>query len=376
MGNSLANNSTGNVNYSLNKDDFSKIIESTSGIFLLFYYIVLIISFIYIFNLKITEYNYIDHDGKLINYTKTVQFFESLTLNSPLNILSKRIFELNIENKKYNYIGLSIYSYIIIILTFIIAFIMLLNGLLKNFIFSIVTNIIQANPNNNPYNNHDCVTKITENPYGLIIGNYFIIVGLSLVFLLPFLIGYLTYFLGFDSYDIKKSYWFNYVVLLLVFSPVIVIFVLRKTIAKRLDVFPDIYKFISKKDYPYVDFLNKSFNFNFSTIAVYLLIFISFLYLIYIYSNFQILNMKYKIIAYFIIFFTLFIFIPVFLLFFCYLNICSAQNSLNNLDSNNSLQTDDEAGQNEVNYINGTNNSVSSLYQLLVKYNYPCFMKN
>jgi hypothetical protein len=46
-------------------------------------------------------------------------------------------------------------------------------------------------------------------------------------------------------------------------------------------------------------------------------------------------------------------------------------NPANSLD--NPPKNAEEAGQNEINNIN--NNGVASMYQLLVKYNYPCFLK-
>ena len=373
MGNSpSANNSgNGNINYSLNKNDFYNIITSTSGGLIIFYYIILIISFIYIFNLKIAEYKYTNSSGKVVEIIKTVNFFDNITVNSPFDILSKRTFELNIGDKSYNYIGLSIYSYLIIICSFVAAFMILLNGLLRNYIYSIIGNIIQTNPNNNPYNNPACIKKINEIPTVKVFANYVTIVSLSLFFLLPFLVGYLSYLCGFDNYDIKKSYWFNYAILLLVFSPFLIIFLLRTSISQKLSIFPDLYKYIDKKDNPYIDYIASSFNLKFSSFSIFLFILFVFSYIIFIYTNFQIRNNKYKVLIYGLIFLLLFVFIPIFLLFFCYLTIFSSSKSSNNLNS--PPKNVEEAGQNEIDSIN--NNGVSSLYQLLVKYNYPCFLK-
>lgn len=379
MGNSDSKNNsgTGNINYSLNKKTFKTIFGSASGIFVLFYYILLILSFIYIFSLKVTKYRYKDYDGKIVDDKNTLSFFESLTLNSPFDILSLRKFQLNIDHEENHYIGLSIYSYMIIILVYVICFIILLNGLLKNFILSVVLNIIQTNRNNNPYNNPNCVSKINEKPYTSVVSNYFTIITLSLVFLLPFLIKYIKNFLGFDNYDIKKSSWFNYIVLFLILSPLIIIIITRASVKKKLDVFPHIYKFIDNSDYPYVDYIKSSFSIKFSTISVFLLIFFAFIYLIFIYCNFQILNTKHKIMIYLFIFSTLFLFIPVALLLFCYLNIFSSRappiNSSENTKEEENIVNPDQDGINEIKSIE--QNGVLSLYQLLVKYNYPCFFK-
>lgn len=372
-GSSKNNSGNGNINYSLNKNDFYNIITNTSAGLIIFYYIILIISFIYIFNLKITTYKYTNSAGKVVEIIKTVNFFDNITVNSPFNILSKKTFEMNIGDKSYNYIGLSIYSYLLIICSFVAAFMILLNGLLRNYIYSIIGNIIQTNPNNNPYNNPACIKKIGENPNLKVFGNYFTIVSLSLFFLLPFLVGYLSRLCGFDNYDIKKSYWFNYAILFLVFSPFLIIFFLRTSISKKLSIFPDLYKYIDSKDNPYIDYIASSFNLKFSTFSIFLFILFTFSYVIFIYTNFQISNNKYKAMLYGLIFILLFIFIPIFLLFFCYLTIFSSSKSSTDLD--NPPKNAEEAGQMEIDSIRNNKNCVSSLYQLLVKYNYPCFLK-
>jgi len=264
---------------------------------------------------------------------------------------------------------------------------------LKNFILSVILNIIQTNRHNNPYNNPNFISKINEKPYTSVISNYFTITTLSLVFLLPFLIKYVKNFLGFDNYDIKKSSWFNYIVLFLIFSPLIITIITRASIKKKLDVFPHIYKFIDNSDYQYVDYIKSSFTIKFTTISVFLLIFFSFIYLIFIYCNFQVLNTKYKIITYLLIFFLLFLFIPAVLLLFCYLCIFSSRGGNDNLykgsgyiidskyESNKFVEEEDyskddldQEGLNEIKNIE--TKGVFSLYQLLVKYNYPCFFKN
>ena len=368
---SKSNSGNGNINYSLNKNDLYVILTGSIGFLLFYYYAVLIISSIYLSTLKITQYKHIDNLGKVIELPKVINFFDSLTVNSPFNILSKKTFQLNIDDKSYNYMGLSTYSYILIISVFVASFLVILNGLLRNYIYSVLGNIIQVNPNNNPYDNQACIKKTNENPNLKVLANYTSIATLSVFFFLPFLVSYVSNIFGFDNYDIKKSSWFNYIVLIIIISPFLLIFGLGAAVSEKLNIFPNLYRLIDKKDYPYVDYIASSFNLKFSTFSVFLFILFVFAYLVYMHIDFQIQGGKYKALVYVLLFLLLFVFIPLFLVFFCYLNIFSSIRPSS--DINNPPSSAEEAGQKEVDSIN--KDGVSSLYQLLVKYNYPCFIK-
>jgi hypothetical protein len=369
---SKSNSGNGNINYSLNKNDLYVILTGSIGFLLFYYYAVLIISFIYLSTLKITQYKYIDNLGRETELPKVINFFDSLTVNSPFNILSKKTFQLNIDENSFNYMGLSTHSYLLIISVFVASFLVILNGLLRNYIYSVLGNIIQVNPNNNPYDNPACIKKTDENPNLKVLANYTSIATLSVFFFLPFLVSYVSNIFGFDNYDIKKSYWFNYVVLIIIISPFLLIFGLGTAISEKLNIFPNLLRLIDEKDYPYVNYITSSFDLKFSTFSVFLFVLFVFAYLVYMYIDFQIQGFKYKALVYFLLFLLLFVFIPIFLLFFCYLNIFSSIRPAS--DINNPPTNAEEAGKNEIDSIN--KDGVSSLYQLLVKYNYPCFLKS
>ena len=337
---------TGNINYSFNKDNFKQIMQSNIFIFLPYYYILTIISVIYIISLRCIKNNKSEENNTFNynnNYKNSDHYFHSITYNSPLNIMSS-------VKDTNEYTGLADHSYVIIIITYVITYLIILEGLLRNFVYSIYTNIIQVNTNNNPYNNPNCITKLNERPYISIFKNYSTIIFSSIIFFIPFLIPFIISFFKFDNYDIKHNIWFSYFILLLVFSPFILIIISRATFNKKLAIFPDLNRFVQPKDTPYVNFVSNTFNSKIYTVII-------FIFIIFVFSYFNLMKIglketfKEKFIICFIIFILIFILIPIFLIFF----------SLSVIYINNGGDDD--------------KNNVSSLYNLLVKYNYPCFLK-
>jgi hypothetical protein len=339
---------TGNLDYSLNKDSFYKIIKDSIHQYIRYYLILIIISVIYIGTIKYKQYIFGDRkDDDIMHY------FKSITYNSPFHILNLS------QEKNSVFMGLTKTSYIFIIVTYIITSLLILEGLLRNFLYSIYVRIIQVNSNNNPYNNVNCISKINENPNVSVRINYIAIIAISINFLVPFIIPYLLGFLKFDNYDIKHTIWIRYVILYFIFYPFIMIIVLKGTFFKKLEVFSGIDKFIETKDYGFVQFIKNNFNYYIFTIIPFLFIIFVFCYYVFIYTESKYdFNKKIKI--YFIIFFILFIFFPLFLVFFILSNLFN--NNFKNDSTGNTFE--------DIN-----NNSVTDIYTLLVKYNYPCFIK-
>ena len=335
---------TGNINYSLNKNDFYKIISGCLIGFLPFYYIVTIISIIYIYTIRYGK-------GKDINH-----FFKSITYNSPFNILELSESEQN--NGKYT--GLTERSYITIIIAYVISLLLILEGLVRNLIYSNYVNIIQVNSNNNPYNNTNCITKIKDNPHSSVSKNYSAISSLSINFLFPLFIPLLIHFLKFDNYDIKHSKWFNYVILFLVFYPFLIMILSKASLRKKLEIFPNLEKFLDNCDIDFIKKIKEDFNFKMSTIAVFLFIIFVYSFYIIVYSGFK-YTAKKRIMIYAVLIIVIFIFIPLFMVFFALASV------LNNKNINDSSENDI--------ITNIRDNGISGLYDLLVKYNYPCFLK-
>jgi hypothetical protein len=264
-----------------------------------------------------------------------------------------------------NYVGLSSNSYYLIVASYIIALIIILEGLLRNFIFSIYVNMVQINSNNNPYNNTNCVQKIKDNPIILSTANYTGILSLSYIFLIPFILPFLISFLKFDNYDIKHNAWFKYIILFFIFYPIIFIFLSKAVLYKKLEIFPALNKFLVKKDYPFTKFLRNNFAFKISTILVFLFIILVYSYYKIVYADLKCITLKSKIITYVLIFLLIFAFLPIFFMFFSFSFLFLNKEKVDpTISTINSIQ-------NEIN----NNKSINSLYELLVKYNYPCFMK-
>jgi hypothetical protein len=354
--------STGNINYSLNKNNFYKILIGGVISFIPFYYIVIFISIIYIFTIRFSKYYNNNSSINIKNRTNNdiVHFFKSLTINSPFEILN--IEYGNKGNDKY--LGLSNTSYFILIASYIITLIIILYGLIKCLLYTIYSSIIQVNNNNNPYNNPNMVTKTNINPYSSSITNYFSIISLSIVFLIPFLIPFIISILKFDNYNIKHSSWFNYVILFLIFFPIISIILLHTIFNNKLSILNDLNNYIEPNDYSYIDFIKNNFNIKIYSIIPFLFIIFSYCYYMMIYTDYE-YTFKKSLLVYFILFFIIFIFIPMVLFFF------SLDMIFNNKYVPNKLNNDTE----ENIITNITNNGITSLYELLVKYNYPCFPK-
>jgi hypothetical protein len=345
----------GNINYSLNKNVFHNIIIGCIINFILFYFVLVIISYIYIFTIKYKKSFFSNRNNNYKLDKDIIHFFKSITYNSPLNILT--LTEENKNNDKFT--GLSKFSYCLITTTYVISLIIILEGLLRNLLYSIYVNIIQVNTNNNPYNNVNCIIKKLDNPIVSTMKNYMAVITLSIIFLVPFIIPYIISFLKFDNYDIKHNKWFSYMILFLIFYPFIIILLSKGIFFKKLEIFPELNNFIEIKDYSFIDFITNNFNFKIYNIIPYLLIIFIFCYYSFIYIEFKYSNMK-KYIIYLIFFIVIFGFIPIFLVFFA-LSLLFNNNYKNNSNGNT------------IDDIN--NNGICSLYDLLVKYNYPCFKK-
>jgi hypothetical protein len=350
---------TGNINYSLNKNDFYKIITGGIFLFLPFYYILTIISLLFIYKIKYTQYIFPERLPEYQLDNDPITFFKSITFNSPFNILKiVRDFKKINGSEKEKYIGLEQYSYVLIIISYLIVYIVILEGLVRNLLFSIYINIIQLNPNNNPHNNLDCVKKTIHNAKALTMANYTAILSLSIIFIIPFLTPYIIYFLGFDNFDIKKSGWISYLIFFLVFLPIIFIFITKATFFKKLEIFHGMEKFVENSDIEFIKFVKSTFNIKFYSILVFI-----FIIIMYSYNSLVYINYKYsstmKIVMYIIIGILIFVFIPLFLIFLA-LSVLVTTNYKNPItDYVDDIQK----------------NGVSSLYELLVKYNYPCFLK-
>jgi hypothetical protein len=349
---------TGNINYSLNKNDFYKIIVGGLVFFIPFYYILVLISFLYLFTIRFSKYYFSNRNEKYRNDIDIVHYFKSITYSSPFDILN-----INFENKGNDkYVGLSNISYLILIVSYVITFLIILQGIIRSFLYSIYSNIIQINNNNNPYNNPNTVTKTNINSYSNSLLNYIYTISLSFIFLIPFSISYIINFFHFDNYNIKHTKWFDYVILFIILFPLIFLLISYSTFQNKLSILPNLNNYLESEDYPFITFLINNFNLKIYSILPFL--FIIFIYCCYkmIFTDFN-YTFKKSLLVYFILFIIIFLFIP-FVIFFFSLSLVFTpkKNNLKENDESDIIQNIQKYG-------------ISSLYDLLVKYNYPCFPK-
>ncbi len=334
---------SGDISYSLKKDSFYKVIASSAFSFIPVYWFIVLISLIFIYFIGFQRI-----DNKDIIY-----YFDSITYNSPFGMISCD----TLMKNGYKYIGLKSISYILIVVVYVIALIILLKKSLENMVYSIYANSIQINPNNNPYNNENCIKKIDENPVGSVSSNYFTIVGYSLLFLLPFLIPTIIKIFDFDNYDIKHSSWFSYLILFFILSPLIFIGLI--SFGTNMNILDRLKYYIDSKDYSFVDDIKNNFNSKFYMMIPFLLIIFIYIYFVLVHINVK-YDFKGMVIAYGLIILLLFIIIPLFLIYF---NLDIVFNN-----GENKFDVDIDNGM-------GSDISINSIYKLLIKYNYPCFLK-
>jgi hypothetical protein len=384
----MENQGSGNIDYSFDKTKYYKIIDDNISTFSGYYIIIIFISFFFITGSFIFDgqslSRYIskekNNNGKLIEHieNKVYKLFKQFCFESPYNIIEMDEKGIEIENnsednnnnnnndnkQKWIFIGFTQKTYLFLIITNLIGVFILIEALVKNLMSSIIVNFVQENKQNNPYDNSNCIIKIDESPDSYIKGNYRKLMGLSYLFLIPCLIPFVLKFLNLDLYDIKKTKWVKYYIFISLIIPTILLIIYRLTGHKSITIFDTINKFIQNKDLPYINFMKQMFNLKFFIILIFLFILIIFVCLFWIYSSVnKDINGYLKYFYYLIIIFTIYFFIPSIL-------------SSNAVSSLYSVYKDNNIENNEIDTINSIEKGgVQSLYDLIVKYNYPCFKK-
>ena len=339
---------TGNINYSFDKTKFNYYIKNNSKSFYPKYLLVTLLCFIFICTLYYQKNMESSLSNDNIKDNSLKHFFYSLSINSPLNLIE-------ISKDDNGFVGFSQKSYIILICIYAVAYFYLVQSLIKNLIFSIIVNIIQTNPENNPYNNPDCVIKNKELPDKVIKNNYSGILFLTVFFLIPFLTSYILQYLDIDNYSIKHSYILPWIILFTLIFPFYIIVIFHSG-NKNIDILGKLNEYLEPKDYKYVEMLQTYFNTNYFNIFIYLFIILVFALLHIIYYTYNTENRNINIIY---ILLSIFVLIPLALILF----------GINSLFG----QLKFKGAENDIQDIE--NNGVSNIYQLIVKYNYPCFRK-
>ena len=230
---------------------------------------------------------------------------------------------------------------------------------------SIIVNFIQENKNNNPYNNPNNITKVSDSPAIYINKNYSKLLSLSFVFIIPFTITFiLKYILAIDRYDIKKTGWIKNLVFISLVLPTVIVIIYRLTGHSSITLFSTIDRFIHKKDKPYINFMKMLFSLKYFIIYTFMFVLLLFLSLHWIFGPInKYITGYWKYIHYFFIIVVIYMVLPLIL------SSNAISTCFNVYKKNNIEKSENEIIDNIQKY------GAQSLYDLIVKYNYPCFKK-
>lgn len=381
----MSEQGSGNIEYSFNKQRYFEIIKNNVSLFNTYYCVVVLISFFFLTGsfllrgIALTDYISMqeDDDGKMqkIVDRKSYNWFSEFCLGSPYNIISmhrdglKEILtkKEQKEDKQPNvYIGFKQNTYLFLIITNLVGILIIVEALVKNLMSSIIVNFVQENKNNNPYNNPEIITKVNESPNVYINKNYSKLMSLSFLFLIPFSTTYVVkYLFSMDRYDIKKTEWIKNYIFISLIIPTIILIIYRLTGHKSITLFDTIDKYIEGKDKEYINFMKQMFNLKFFIIYMFLFIFFIFLCMHWIYGsiNKYISDGFWKYVYYIFIIFSIYFIIPQIL----------SSNAVSTLFN---VYKKDNVNKEENEIIKGIQKyGAQSLYDIIVKYNYPCFKK-
>lgn len=381
----MSEQGSGNIAYSFNKDRYYKIISKNISTFNTYYCAVILISFFFLTGSFLTSgislAGYItkskNENGKeeTILDRKNYNWFSEYCLGSPYNIISmhrdgiKEILttkEQEEGKEPVTYIGFKQNTYLFLIITNLIGILIIIEALVKNLMSSIIVSFVQENKNNNPYKNPEIITKVDKPATGYINENYSKLMSLSFLFLIPFTTTYVLYYVfSMDRYDIKKTAWIKYYIFISLIIPTILIIFYRFTGHKSITLFDTIDKYIHIKDKEYINFMKQMFNLKFFIIYIFLFIFMIFLSMHWIYGsiNKYISDGFWKYVYYAFVIFSIYFIIPKVL-------------SSNAVSTLYNVYKRDNVNKEENEIIKGIQkDGAQSLYDLIVKYNYPCFKK-
>ena len=374
----------GNIAYSFDKKKYYEILENNEILFVTYYIFTIFISTFFItgsfllHGVSVGRYITVEktEDGKEIKIEnrKLYNYFDEFCLGSPYDIISmhkqgiKEILtpqDIKDGNEQQTFIGFKQNTYIFLIITNLIGIFILIEALLKNLMSSIIVNFVQTNPNNNPYNNPNCITKIDDSPMTYINANYSKLLSLSFLFLIPFTTTFiLRYVLKMDKYDIKKTDWIKKYIFASLVIPTILIIFYRITGHSSITLFSTINKFIDSKDLEYIGFIKQMFSLKFFILYMFIFIVFTFLILHWIYGVMnKFVTGIWKYVYYIFILVTIYLIIPKIL----------ASNAISTVY--NIFKKDNVDGTESEIISNIEKYGCQSIYDIIVKYNYPCFKK-
>lgn len=342
----------GDISYSLNIDQFKNIFMYSNLKFVFYTILITLISFYYLYSLRIQEFK----SGKFLDIHLENYFsYLSNELWKGYKPIQLQFFD------NHKAIGLSLGSYVLLILLISISYLYLLKGLIQNNMYDIIFTNIQLNPNVNPYSNPNVITKINDSVSSDVYKQYSYFVLLSILLILPILIEKIIHFMDFTKFDIQKNKLLSFSIAFIIFFPPLFILIRSFINPTDFNVLLKGDKFLQTKDFPFIQKLNQDFQNQFYTL--YFPIFLLFIF----FSLFSILTFhihKNKFVFY-LSFFVLFIFIPLISSFVSTYFVFR--------DYNESVICELKGYSKNVEI--SIRNGIHNLYQAIIKYNYPCFRK-
>ncbi len=347
----------GDISFTFDLESFNKILINSS---LKFYFSTITITFIILYflnNFRLKKKS----DGSantFLNYIIPINL-EDFPLNFFFFPCSKSIFN-------EGYVGMSNYSYLILVLIYgLILYILIKKYLVPNFLYSFIFGLVQSNPNTNPLNNPLVITKVKSDPMKEADSyNFRLILFTLFIILIPTLI--------INYYSKNKSRASSlidntsvYIAQFSIFVPLLIVLFTTwfnyKNNKSKLNIFANTSKYLNPFDDEYAQFILKQIDTYPNNFYLPLIFFViisalfTFMISTYLFKNHDYINN---------------LLLVLFLLIIPFLFYCSAANALtSNFTKKNTFCSSLSDIQTKV------RNGVTNLYQLIIKYNIPCFFK-
>lgn len=340
---------TGNVSFSINMNELKTMMVTGHITYFIFYWIFIFLFVIFFFMIRFQVF---ESKGMRDDFVKNQIYNLTHPISSKFQLLQHLIS--NLQLKKW--IGLTDPSYLFLFVLYSIAFLLLFRKMLGVSLFQQVFNLIQLNPNVNPYQNPRTVSKIPNSPTAESFSLYSQLLMISLLFVIPVAISFIVWKFGWTQLDIHKhtSYKFLIYGMLLLPPLLVILFTSRIQLYKRGE------KYLEEKDKLYWSDLLSDLDKQFFAyyFVFFLCIFVLSLYFI---VHCQICDAKYWIFS--LLF--LWILVPV-AGYFLVSNILMK-------DFIDPMFCEKKGYSKDIQ--KALKLGVHNLYQATVKYNFPCFLK-
>lgn len=342
----------GNETFSLNTDSFDSNLTASNTKFFMYYLLITFIVFYFLFSMKIQTYKVKDYIDRMVE-NRFKDFSHSLFNHfQPIQLE---------YYQNHQSVGFSFGSYLFITIVILIGYLLLLKKMIGTNIYQMFFGGIQINKNVNPYKNPRTVSKIDKSPIKESYLLYSKYVTTALLFLIPMAVHSIIQMMDVTQRDVEKNTFirlFTFATIILGSLSIIIQSIMNR---KNLDVLLKGKQYVEEKDEKMIEEMNKELNIEYYTF--YMPIFI----LLFIFSIFGILYQEIHQNSYLTYFsyFIIFIFVPISSIFLA--------NTILYKDYQNPKLCKKGGYTNDIE--DAVKRGVQNFYQVVVKYNFPCFYK-